>query len=187
MPSSGWQSPSRLELGDAVYRSPGFHILTPVSPGSLAALSPVGLWSADRSRAHNDQSLSRGRVSSTCVRDNADKREKGITAGGEGARLGGGAGPGPRSSRARVLPLSLGHPLTGHPDLRSPGAQVPRERRGPGPHPPVALDEIFRIFGPTMLGNFVVLWGPSISLDRKTLGKVLWDPVIVVLLSESTW
>lgn len=38
-----------------------------------------------------------------------------------------------------------------------------------------------------MLGNIVVLWGPSISLDRKTLGKVLWDPVIVVLLSESTW
>ena len=36
----------RLALGDAVYGSPGFHPLTPVSPGSLEALSPVGLWSA---------------------------------------------------------------------------------------------------------------------------------------------
>ena len=47
LPLAGRAS-SRLELGDAVYKSPRFHILTPVSPGSLAALSPVGLWSADR-------------------------------------------------------------------------------------------------------------------------------------------
>ena len=91
------------------------------------------------------------------------------------ARLDGGAGTGPRSSRARVLPLSLGHPLLqaapGLGGLRSPGAQVLRERGEPGPHPPFALDGIFGLFGPTRLGSFMVLWGPSISLDRKYWAK----------------
>ena len=102
---------------------------------------------------------------------------KGITVGGEGhgwmaARALGRGHRGPGSSSwAWATPFYRPPPVWGVWGLRNPGAQALRERGEPGPHPPFALDGIFALFGPTRLGSFVVLWGPSISLDRKYWAK----------------
>ncbi|XP_024619437.1 uncharacterized protein LOC112412146 [Neophocaena asiaeorientalis asiaeorientalis] len=145
-PGLTWK-PRRLEprrlLGSAALAQPGSSACTP--PGHCHGA--VGVIYSRKGRCKQPGGGNTGGPAGG---------RRGDRAGVAGAWAPSAAEPPPRTGRSRPRVSGV------------PGAAVLRRR--PGPRPPWTPDEIF---GPAGLGSFMVLWGPFLSLDRETRGKVL--------------